>query len=247
MCAETLKVAVTGASGGLGRLLVDRLLGRSATVFAIDRVFATPPVGRELRIEADLSQPQGVRFAVENLDRDTGELDLLVNCAAVFTPDTSGDEAWSNVDFLLRNNLTSTVLFTLGLENLLCRGSSPSVVNIGSTDGVVASAGQDCEVGVAHDLFYAMSKGALITFTRALAMKWAPLGVRVNIVCPTVFASPMTEDLLNQSGKAEELAMHLPLRRLATSTDIADAVMGLHAMKFTTGHMLPVDGGYLCL
>src|SRR5665213_841376 len=245
MCPQTLKVAVTGASGGLGRLLVDRLLGRNATVFAIDRAFATPSVGGELRIEADLSQPQGLRIAVDTLDLSTGELDLLVNCAAVFTPDTSGDEAWSDVDLLLRNNLTSTVFFTLEIEHLLRRGSSPSVVNIGSTDGVVASAGQDCEIGVAHDLFYAMSKGALITFTRALAMKWAPLGIRVNIVCPTVFASPMTEDLLNQSGKAEELAMHLPLGRLATTTDVTDAIMGLHAMRFTTGHMLPVDGGYL--
>lgn len=246
MRAESLTAVVTGAAGGLGQALVRRLLAGGATVFAVDRSFGAAPIADEHRIEVDLGEPAGVSIVVDALGRSVPAIDLLVNAAGLFIRDTTDDRAWDDIDLLVRTNLTSMVVLTLRLEALLVRARSPSVVNIGSTDGVVASSGQDCEVGVAHDVFYAMSKGAVITFSRALAMKWAPVGIRVNVVCPTIFDSPMTESLLEEDGKIEHLSRYIPMGRLGTAADVANAVIALHDLEFTTGHMLPVDGGYLC-
>jgi NAD(P)-dependent dehydrogenase (short-subunit alcohol dehydrogenase family) len=85
-----------------------------------------------------------------------------------------------------------------------------------------------------------------VTFTRALAMKWAPLSIRVNAVCPTIFPSPMTDSLLTIAGKEQELAGRIPLRRLCRTQDIVDVVDGIYPMLMTTGHLFPIDGGYLC-
>jgi NAD(P)-dependent dehydrogenase (short-subunit alcohol dehydrogenase family) len=244
--AEPNNVVVTGAGGGLGRALVGDLTRRGATVFAVDLIFSDPPASGEFRLEADLSLQGDVDRVVDQIAQRTSAIDLLINGAATFIADRPGESGWRDIEQLLRTNVTSTIMLSLALESLLVNGSNPSVVNIGSTDGVVASAGQDCEIGVAHDLFYATSKGAVVAFTRALAMKWARQGIRVNVVCPTVFGSPMTESLLAEEGAAERLAQHVPMRRLADVSEVAEAVLGLHRLGFTTGHMLPVDGGYLC-
>ena len=246
MSEEVPVIVVTGAAGGLGSHLVGRFIATGARVFALDRAFGVDSSDAGIRVVADLAQPVGVEAAVQRLERDVPHVDLLVNCAGVFVLDSSGSSAWHDVDHLFRNNLTSMMMLSLGLEGLLSKGSSPSVVNIASTDGVVASAGQDSELGVADDIFYAVSKGAVVTFTRALAMKWASLGVRVNAICPTIFDSPMTEMLLADVGRRDRLAEDIPMGRLASKVDIAEAVVALHSLKFTTGHVLPVDGGYLC-
>ena len=129
---------------------------------------------------------------------------------------------------------------------LLRRGRRPLIVNASSTDGVVASAGQECAIGVAHDSLYAASKGALITLTRSLAMKWADDGIRVNALCPTIIRTPMAADILAQPGEEEELRGHLPLGRICEPVDIAVAVDCLYRLELTTAHVLPLDGGYLC-
>ena len=245
MIMRGVRAVVTGAAGGLGSLVASRLLGDGAIVATVDRHSMPSGGGSEWHVCADLSQNDGVRSAVEVLSRRLPEVDLLVNCAGVFVPDPSHGGEWDALDHLWRHNTASTVMFTLALEPLLAKGMTPSVVNIGSTDGIVASGGQDCEIGVRHDVLYALTKGAIIAFTRALAMKWAPLGIRVNTICPTIFDSPMTETLLDVA-KRGQLGGYIPLGRLATKEDIADAIIAAHGMRFTTGHMFPVDGGYLC-
>lgn len=239
------KVVVTGAAGGLGSMVVERLGGLGAEVFAIDQNASTSPDLTTYNAHFDLGRPSGIGDAVQAISQVFSHVDLLVNCAGAFLPDPSPNEVHSAFDHLWRNNTSSTVLLTLGLEPLLRASSGASVVNIGSTDGIVASGGQECEIGVSHDVLYAVSKGAVIAFTRALAMKWCKLGIRVNTICPTVFPSPMTESLLTDR-KVAELSKHIPLGRLGHIDDVVDAVIFAHHMKFTTGHVFPVDGGYLC-
>jgi NAD(P)-dependent dehydrogenase (short-subunit alcohol dehydrogenase family) len=173
-------------------------------------------------------------------------VELLVNAAGAFIPDKFEGEMAGSLDVLWRSNVATAVNLTMGLEELLQNGRVPLVVNIASTDGVVASAGQGCEIGVSHDVLYATTKGALVTFTRALAQKWAGRGIRVNAVCPTIFDSPMTAELLKTPGKAKELSEVIPLGRLCRTADIFAAITAIYSLEMTTGHILPVDGGYLC-
>lgn len=241
-----MRSLVTGAAGGLGETVVRRLQQDAATIFAVDQEFPAPVIGNEIRLTGDLANPEDVQHIAAEVSQLVPGLDLLINCAGVFVPDGSPERIYEDIGYLFRNNVTSMILLSLQLEPLLAAGTSPSVVNISSTDAVVASAGQDCEIGVAHDVLYATTKGAVLTFTRALAMKWAPLGIRVNAVCPTIFSSPMTADLIENVETVKRLIAHLPLGAMPASADVAEAIMSLHAMRFTTGHALPVDGGYLC-
>lgn len=239
------KVVVTGATGGLGRAVVARLMDIGAEVFSIDQRSPIPSDLANFSHRCDLGQPSSIGDAIQAISYVFPHVDLLVNCAGAFLPDPILNEIPNTLEYLLRNNTSSTILFTLALEPLLRASTRASVVNIGSTDGIVASGGQECEIGVSHDVLYAASKGAAIAFTRALAMKWSKLGIRINTICPTIFPSPMTESLLTEE-KVAELSKHIPLGRLGRIEDVVDAVIFAHHMKFTTGHAFPVDGGYLC-
>lgn len=235
---------VTGANGGLGSALLKKLLGDHARVLSLDRAFERPAFDREVRVVQDLASREGVQQAIDAVAGAAGHVDVLVNCAGVFEADVAGPEGWDVFERLLTNNVVSMAMLTLGLEQLLRTGTC--VINIASTDGVVASAGQSCEVGVCHDVLYASSKGAVITLTKALAMKWASRGIRVNCVSPTIFESPMTAALLAEPGKRAQVESHLPLGVIPTSDQVAESCLHLLHMPFTTGHNFTVDGGYLC-
>ena len=240
-------VVVTGAAGGLGRVLAERFVALKSRVVAVDQIARDAADGNSIQwIVQDLSNERGVRRVVDDVTRLHHTVEILINAAGLFLPDVGCEGADATLEKLWRGNVSSAVNVTLGLQSLLAAGRNPLVVNIASTDAIVASAGQSCEIGVAHDVLYATTKGALVSFTRALAMAWARHRIRVNAICPTIFESPMTADLLSVRGKRAELESHIPLGRICSTQDIADAVVAMYQLKMTTGHVLPVDGGYLC-
>lgn len=240
-------VVITGASGGLGTALVEYYAAKAPLVIAIDRL--DPPV-KYPAVEycvCDLSDPADIIRARERISSRATSVELLINASGSFLADEALEENFVILDRLLADNLKSSLMLTLALEHLISRGETPLIVNIASTDAVVASGGQDCEIGTSHDLLYAVAKGGLVTATRALAMKWAGQGIRVVAICPTVFQSPMTNELLREPGTVSRLTQHIPMGRLATVHDIAVATRCCYEMKFLTAHLLPVDGGYLCV
>lgn len=193
---------------------------------------------------ADFNQATGL---VTELSSRHGRVDLLVNGAASFKSDQDVLRNPAELAKVISDNLATTIWCSHLSFPLLRAGRGAQVVNIASTDGVVASAGQAVEVGVAHDTIYAASKGGVVALTRALAMAWAPHGIRVNAICPTITRTAMTYELLSQPGKESELAGAIPLGRICEPADVAAAVLALIPLGMTTGHILTVDGGYLCL
>lgn len=244
-----MQVLITGSSGGMGAEIVGRFLRHGAKVVGVDR---SPPndegaVNQNFRfLKCDLVNPDSLKQAIAQLLQSLLSIDLIVHCAGVFYDDHTARASEIVLAELWHVNYQAPVTMTEALHPLLLRGETPSVIFIASADAVVASAGQDSEVGTAHDLYYASSKGALLTATRALAMRWAKDNIRVNAICPTIIRSPMTAELLSSSQKEKQLSAAIPLGRVGTCTDIANAVECLHMLTFTTAHALPVDGGYLC-
>jgi NAD(P)-dependent dehydrogenase (short-subunit alcohol dehydrogenase family) len=238
-------IVLSGASGGVGLAISRHFRRLGAKVLGIDRT-ASPIAATGEILVADLCSYDGVVQVVHRIEQEVGELDILVNAAGTFVPDAEIDASHALWGRLWNDNVTSAVLLSRLLLPLLRKGHCPMVVNISSTDGIVASAGQSCEIGVSHDVLYATTKGALVALTKALAMAWAKYGIRVNAVCPTIISTPMTADLLAQPGKPEELKQFIPLSSLCTADDIAVAIESLYHLKMTTAHLLPVDGGYLC-
>lgn len=244
-----LTVVVTGASGGLGTFLVKHFCQTGARVIGVDRVMpeqTAVDAGSFDFILAHLGEQSGADEAAANIQRLSGKVDILVNAAGRFALDPEPGATANVLSQLWRDNLCPTVLLTLGLKELLLKGKSPLVVNIASVDAIVASGGQACEVGIKDGLLYASCKGAVLSFGQALAMNWAREQIRVHTLCPTLFLSPMTQELLKIPGKIAELESFIPLQRLCEPADIAVAIECLYRLRHTTGHVLPIDGGYLC-
>jgi NAD(P)-dependent dehydrogenase (short-subunit alcohol dehydrogenase family) len=94
---------------------------------------------------------------------------------------------------------------------------------------------------------YHAVKGALVNLTRALALEWAPHGVRVNAVAPAFVRTKLVEPLMSDPEMAKALIAATPLGRLVEPGEVADAIVFLasDAAKMITGHTLPIDGGWL--
>lgn len=225
---------VTGGGRGIGRAVVDRFRLGGATVHSVDLGFpsGTPDDG-VLRHECDITD----LAAVERLARAIGKVDVLVNNAATVTravPITElTPQEWQKT---MTVNITGT--FNVTRSFLPAMGKGGRIVNLASTFAHVGSPGR---------VAYSTTKGAMLAFTRSLALDCAPLGIRVNSVSPGGIATDRLVELFGSQQAAEDyLAPLHPIGRTGTPADIADAIWFLASpgASFMTGADLLVDGGY---
>jgi NAD(P)-dependent dehydrogenase (short-subunit alcohol dehydrogenase family) len=244
---------VSGSASGIGLAIAERLQTNGYQVVGLDKEYSgevATSCGHLgiARIRCDVSSYSDVRRVVEQLRTHGFVARALVNNAGVFDGGQFSDFPEHRWERLWRVNVSGMVYLSQAFFELIGGSGPAAVVNIASTDGVVASAAQHCALGVSHDVHYAVTKGAVVTLTRALAMAWARSGIRVNAVAPTIVDTPMTAELLGDAHQRSALELGIPLGRVATPHDVANAVAFLlsHDSAMVTGHVLPVDGGYLC-
>jgi 3-oxoacyl-[acyl-carrier protein] reductase len=242
--ADDRVAVVSGGSRGLGRVLVERLLAdgwrvatfsRSASDFIADSVAAHP--GSFLWEAVDLGEPATARTFVRNVHRTFGRLDLLVNNAGLVREELLLTMPGKAVEAQITANLVAPIMLTQACARLMTRQGRGNIVNISSINAVRGYRG----VSV-----YAAAKAGLDGFTRSLARELGGTGIRVNSVVPGYFDSAMTADM--PVAYRERLARRTPLGRLASTDDIADAVLYLSSPRaqFITGQSLVVDGGLTC-
>ena len=142
---------------------------------------------------------------------------------------------------MLRTNVDSMFYLTKGLSDLLKRkrgtGAASSVVNVASVAGVRSSG---------TGTIYALTKGAMVQFTRTLGCEWARSGVRVNCVAPWMTMTPLLRAAVAKDPTAVATASTAtPMGRLAEASEIASAVayFAMEASSYCTGQVLCVDGG----
>ncbi|MEF8814743.1 MAG: glucose 1-dehydrogenase [Halovenus sp.] len=245
-CSDTVAL-ITGGSRGLGKTMAEGLGQAGAKVAIVAR--------REewLReAESDLSDggiptiaescdildEEGMREVVDRINQEWGEIDVLVNNAGI----TWGApvlempmEKWRDV---LEVNLTGTFIVTRIVGERMVERGSGSIINISSVGGL-----RGLDPTIQNAIGYNTSKGGLISFTRDLATKWAPDGVRVNALVPGMFPTRMTEWM---EGEAEEAFLdETPMGRAAELDEIKGPAIFLasDASSYVTGQVLPVDGG----
>ena len=234
---------VTGASRGIGAGIAD-FLGRQGMklVLSARSEARGQSVAAEIQksgaegywVTADLSTSEGAARVFEAAIARFGQVDVLVNNAAV-----QASAFFLDLDErIYRQSMESNVRIVYGISLLVARHMASrragSIVHISSVGGLRGHQGQ---------AGYDASKGAIDALTRSMATELAPAGVRVNAVAPgATFNRPVTEEL---RAKSAEKARYIPLGRLGTPEEVASAVAFLasDAARYITGQILYVDGG----
>ena len=120
---------------------------------------------------------------------------------------------------------------------LLRKAEGASVVNVSSIGGLI---------GLPRVAVYTATKGALTTFTKTLAVEWAPYGIRVNALCPGFIETDMTSGISGNEKLKGELLARIPLARFGKPEEVAYATLFMVSpgASYMTGHCLVVDGGW---
>ncbi len=238
---------VTGGSRGIGRATVQRLAEAGAHVVvnylnrsdeAEDAVEEARDLGvQALALQADVSRSDEAADLVDKTLRQFGRLDLLVANAGIWEGapvEEMSDEVWDKViDYNLKGTWT------------VCRAAVPAMKLQGSGSIVIVSstAGQRGEAGYSN---YAASKGGQISFAKSLAIELAP-AIRVNCVAPGWVDTELNDPVFGPgtNGYKHEVAQAIPLQRIATSDDVASAIVFLGSgwARHITGEVLNINGG----
>jgi 3-oxoacyl-[acyl-carrier protein] reductase len=238
------KVAVvTGASRGIGRSISLALAAKGATIVAVDMdQAATEAIVAELQasgakalaVVANVTVAADVEKMIDAAMEAFGRVDILVNNAGI-TRDgllmRMKDEDW---DAVLNVNLKGAFLSTRAAFKVMSKQRYGRIINIASVVGQMGNAGQ---------ANYCASKAGLIGLTKSNARELAKRSITVNAVAPGFIATAMT-DALSEKVR-EELTAQIPLERLGSADDIANAVVFLASEQsgYITGHVLSVNGG----
>jgi NAD(P)-dependent dehydrogenase (short-subunit alcohol dehydrogenase family) len=242
---------VTGAASGMGRAIAAHFAAAGAKVVAADinQIGGEETVamiadagGSASFVHTDVADAKSVEAMVARVIGAYGLLDCAVNAAAIEGESVPlaqlDDELFDRVQ---RINVRSIYLcMKHEINAMLASGRGGAIVNFGSTNSIRPQP---------HQSAYTASKYAVLGLTKSAAIDYAPLGIRINAICPGAIDTPMLRNAMERRGRTEaEVVGRLSLvNRFGTVDEIARAALWLCSdeSSFTVGHALAVDGGYL--
>ena len=235
---QNRQVAVTGASGGIGRAISAHLTAQGLSVFGLDRVAPQEQLPGVQPVEVDVTVPSSVEAAVALIyETAPGPVDLVC-CAGIVEDDVAAEDMPIDLfDAILGVNLRGLFLSCQAFgRQLLARGGG-SIVNIASMSGnhVVNFPQRQCA--------YNASKAGVTALSKSLAVEWGPRGVRVNAISPGYVATPLL------AAKTHQFHHWLPgivLERFAQPDEVARAVAFMLSSdsSYCCGTELLMDGGF---
>ena len=233
---------VTGGNSGLGFATAKKLCDNGITTYIIGRSKekteeACNEIGENaIPIIFDLNDLKGIPAMIESITKN-GSIDILVNNAGINMkkeiPDVTDEDFLS----IIHTNLLSVFAVSREVIKNMKENGGGSIINISS----MAS-----QYGIPKVIAYSSSKGAIEAMTRAMATELAPAGIRVNCIAPGFIKTKMSSTALdNDPERKNKVLGRTPMGYLGEPSDIADAVyyFALSESKYTTGTVLPVDGG----
>ena len=240
---------VTGGARGLGFSMAGALARLGVHVALLDMLASVTGSARTLAaagqrtagLQVDVTSEDALAAAFAEVGRELGSPTILINAAGITTWEDSleGTKAsWSKV---IEVNLTGTYL-TCQAFGRVCRdaGHGGAIVNVSSMSATVVNIPQ-------HQVSYHASKAGVDMMTKALAVEWAPLGIRVNAVAPGYMLSDMTRQFtMANPDLAEQWRGLIPAGRMGEPADLDGLVALLcsSASSYLTGQSIVIDGGY---
>lgn len=238
------KVAiVTGGSRGIGRAIAKVLASagcdvvityKSSAQQAQEVVSEISKSSKAMAIQADSSKFEDAQRVVDEVLKNFGKIDILINNAGITKDNLLLRMSESEWDDVIETNLKGVFNFTKAVIKHMISQRSGKIINIASVVGLIGNPGQ---------ANYAASKAGIIGFTKALAKEVASRNIQVNVVAPGYVETEMTEKLNDEQKK--RLFEMIPAKRIAKPEEIAYVVKFLASSEsdYITGQVIVVDGG----
>ena len=236
-------VLVTGASRGIGKAIALTLGRAGATVIGtattesgsdnISKIFADNKVSGK-GIKLNVTDNEQIASLVKTVNEDFGFIDILINNAGITRDNIllrMKEDEW---DDIINTNLSSIYKMSKSVLRGMIKKRSGRIISITSVVGAMGNAGQSN---------YAAAKAGMIGFTKSLAREVGVRGITVNAVAPGFIETDMTSNLPDEQKEA--LASQIPMGRLGTPDEVANAVLFLagDGGSYITGQTLHVNGG----
>lgn len=218
------KVLITGGATGIGKATALLFKQKGYDVF-ITYNQSEPDFDGVTKIKCNLENENEIIELFNQIE----SIDVLVNNAGISLIKQINDTTAEEYDKIMRINARSYFLCSREAVKLMLKSHSGAIVNVSSMWGQL---GASCEIA------YSMSKAAVIGLSRSLAQELAPSGITVNCVCPGIIDTRM-----NSMFEKSELEEEVPIGRLGTTEEVADAIYFLSQNKYITSQILGVNGG----
>ena len=237
---------ITGSAQGLGEAIARRFAQEGAKVFIADlQAEAGEKTAKSIVetggiaffINLDVTSEQSWLTALEAVEKETGRLDILVNNAGINIREPIEAMKAEQLDAMLAVNVKGPFLGCKYAIPLMRKAGGGSIINMSSVCGLIGHR-YTTEA-------YTVTKGAVTLLTKTVAVRYAKDNIRCNSLHPSTADTPLTQVVLKDPVKRQERLGEVPLGRLASVSDIANAALFLASDEaaFINGVALPVDGG----
>jgi 2-keto-3-deoxy-L-fuconate dehydrogenase len=245
--------AVTGAGSGIGRAIASLFGKQGACVVVLDLAepagLATVEAIRSAggtadALACDVVNAQQVAGVFEGIERTHGRLDILVNNAGIAHVGTIEQTTEDDFDRLYRVNVKGVFLCSKAAVPIMVRQGGGVILNLASIAALV---------GIPERFAYSMTKGAVHTMTKSIAIDYVKQHIRCNCICPARVHTPFVDQFIakHYPGREEEMLRQLsdyqPVGRMGTAEEVAGLALYLCSdeANFITGQAYPIDGGVL--
>jgi len=238
---------ITGASGGIGKSVAQKVLEEGSKVVLVSRnknklKKTVEELGKNdnlIHMAADVSHESEVLSVIEQTLTAFDKIDILINCAAIINDPTPfhlmTEDQWTN---LMNVNIKGTLQPIKAVIPLMIEQKSGNIINISSLLGIRAIPKVPFSV-------YGVTKAGIIMLTKSIAVEYGQYNIRCNCIAPSTIRSPMMEPYLQDENAKRMLEGSFPLKRIGDPEDVANAILFLASddSKWITGTVMTLDGG----